>query len=290
METNAMDGKVCIITGGTGGIGRITAETLARQGADVTVIGRDSQKTLRVVQEIRQQTGNPRIEALIGDLSVQADVRRMASEFHQQHDRLHVLLNNAGAVFINRQVSQDGIEMTFALNHLAYFLFTNLLLDLLIASAPARVINVSSVAHVGAKLNLDDLQNQKHYQSWSVYGQSKLANLYFTYELARRLQGTGVTVNALHPGFVATNFGRSNGGIFNPLFRLFQVAAISPEEGAQTSIFLATDPSVAQMSGKYFTKSKAVRSSPVSYDNDIARKLWQISAQITSTGAEDNGA
>lgn len=286
METQSMQGKICLITGGTGGIGRITAEALARQGAEVTMIGRDLQKTQRVVQEIRQQTGNPHVEALIGDLSVQADVRRMAAEYRQSHDHLHVLINNAGAVFINRQVSQDGIEMTFALNHLAYFLFTNLLLDLLIASAPARIINVSSVAHVGAKLDLADLQNQKRYTSWSVYGQSKLANLYFTYELSRRLQGTGVTVNALHPGFVATNFGRSNGGIFNPLFRLFQVAAISPEEGAQTSIFLASDPSVAQVSGQYFAKSKAVRSSPVSYDENTARKLWQISADMTGIANE----
>jgi len=234
-----------------------------------------------VVREIQRTTKNERVEYLLGDLSVQAEVRRVASEFRQHYNRLDVLINNAGAVFVKRELSRDGFEMTFALNHLAYFLMTHLLLDLLIASAPARIINVSSMAHVSARLNPDELQSQPGYNSWRSYGQSKLANLYFTYELARRLHGTGVTVNALHPGFVATNFGRSNGGLFNPLFRLAQVAAISPEAGAKTSIYLATSPEVEGVTGKYFDRCKPIPSSKVSYDLETARKLWDLSMKMT---------
>lgn len=276
-----MRGKVCLITGGTSGIGLITADALAQAGATVIIVGRSSEKTQLAVRTIQEKTGSQNVEFLLGDLSNQAEVRRMAADFHQRHHQLHVLINNAGAVFMSRRLSQDGIEMTFALNHLAYFLFTDLLLDLLMASAPARIINVSSAAHISQQINLSDLQNQHKYSSWKAYGQSKLANLYFTYELARRLDGTGVTVNALHPGFVATNFGRSNGGLFNPIFKLAQFAAISPVEGAKTSIYLATSPDVNGVTGKYFVKSKPVSSSPVSYDEKTARKLWEISQEMT---------
>lgn len=277
--------KVFLITGGTDGIGRITAEAIARTGAAVVIVGRNQQKAETVIRDIQRTTNNERVEYLLGDLSAQAEVRRVASEFRQHYNRLDVLINNAGAVFVKRELSRDGFEMTFALNHLAYFLMTHLLLDLLIASAPARIINVSSMAHTSARLNLDELQSQPGYKpgynSWRSYGQSKLANLYFTYELARHLQGTGVTVNALHPGFVATNFGRSNGGIFNPLFRLAQVAAISPEAGAKTSIYLATSPEVEGVTGKYFDRCKPIPSSKVSYDLETARKLWDLSMKMT---------
>lgn len=280
-NTSDLKEKVILITGGTGGIGRITAQAMAKTGATVVLVGRNPQKTAAVTSEIQQQTGNPRIEYQIADLSVQAGVRQVAETFRQRHDRLDVLINNAGAFIMKHQLSQDGIEMTFALNHLAYFLLTNLLLDMLIASAPSRIVNVSSMAHNGSRLNLDDLQNRRFSSGWKAYGQSKLANLYFTYELARRLEGTGVTVNALHPGFVATNFGRSNGGILDPLFKLGQFAAISPEEGAKTSIYLATSPQVAGVTGKYFDKCKPIASSRVSYDEAAARRLWDISAQMT---------
>ncbi len=276
-----MSGKVCLITGGTNGIGRVTAQALAQAGAQVVIIGRSPEKTAGVVKEIQSQTGNPKVEYLVGDLSVQSEVRRLASEFRQEHTKLHVLINNAGAFFMRHKMSQDGIEMTFALNHLAYFLLTNLLLNLMIISVPARIINVSSAAHMGSKLKLKKLKDPQPYRGWTAYGQSKLANIYFTYELARRLQVTQITVNALHPGFVATNFGRSNGGIFNPLFRLVQLGAISPEKGAETSIYLATSPEVAGVTGKYFVKCKEAPSSPVSYDAEKARRLWDLSVELT---------
>jgi NAD(P)-dependent dehydrogenase (short-subunit alcohol dehydrogenase family) len=282
----SMKDKVVLITGATGGIGRVAAEALAGAGAKVVIIGRNAEKTAQAAEEIGKQAVT-NVDFLIGDLSAQADVRRLAQEFRQRHDQLHVLINNAGAFFTSRKTSPDGIEMTFALNHLGYFLFTNLLLDVLIASAQlsanarARIINVSSAAHVGGRLHLDQVKDPERYSGWSAYSESKLANVYFTYELARRLEGKGVTANALHPGFVATNFGRSNGGLFNPLFRLFQIGAISPEEGAKTTLYLATSPEVEGITGKYFDRCKAVSSSPLSYDVQMARKLWDASVKMT---------
>lgn len=275
-----LEGKTILITGGTDGIGLVTAENLARQGARLTILARNPQKSADTVEQIKNATGNPNVDYLVADLSVQSQVRRATAEFRARHDRLDVLLNNAGAVFVRRQLSADGLEMTFALNHMAYFILTLELLDLVKAAAPARIVNVSSMAHQGAVLNFDDLQSERLYRSWDVYSRSKLANLYFTFELARRLQGTGVTVNALHPGFVSTNFGRSNGGIFRPLFWLSQRVAISPEEGAQTSIHLASSPAVEGITGKYFVRSKVAASSRASQDADAARRLWQISEQL----------
>jgi NAD(P)-dependent dehydrogenase (short-subunit alcohol dehydrogenase family) len=192
-----------------------------------------------------------------------------------------VLVNNAGAVFMTRQVSADGIEMTLALNHLGYFLLTNSLLDMLKASAPARIVTVSSDAHQGAALNFDDLQNKNGYTAFRAYGQSKLANLYFTYELARQLDGSGVTVNALHPGFVATNFGKSNGGVYRWIFRLAHLGAITPAEGAQTIVYLASSHDVEGVTGKYFVKKKAIPSTQVSYNEQYARRLWDASLELT---------
>lgn len=280
-EVQNMAGKTCLITGSTGGIGRVTAEGLARAGATVVMVGRNPQKTAEVAAQIRQNTGNERIETIIGDLSVQQSVRTIAETFLQRHNRLHVLVNNAGEIFMEHRLSADGIEMTFALNHIAYFLLTNLLLDTLKASAPARIINVSSGAHLGGRMSFEDLRDPRKYSGWKAYSQSKLANVLFTYELARHLEGTGVTVNALHPGFVATNFGASNGGLFKPFFRLVQLAAITPEQGAQTSLYLATSSEVEGVTGKYFTKCKPVRSSPTSYDKDTARRLWEVSLAMT---------
>ncbi|WP_298006910.1 MULTISPECIES: SDR family oxidoreductase [Anaerolinea] len=281
METTDLTGKTILITGATDGIGRETARQLARLGAHIILTGRNPQKAEAAVQELRQSTGNPHIEFLIADLSSQRQIRALAETVKGKISSLYALINNAGAIFMQRQVSEDGIEMTFALNHLGYFSLTLLLLDVLKGSAPARIINVSSAAHRGARLDFEDLQNERSYQGWRVYSQSKLANLLFTYELARRLEGSGITVNALHPGFVATRFGRSNGGIFDPLFRLFQFAAISPEEGARTSVYLAASQEVEGVSGKYFEKCRAVPSSPESYDLASARRLWEISLQMT---------
>jgi retinol dehydrogenase 12 len=281
-----MNGKVCLITGATDGIGRVTAETLARACAAVVIVGRSPEKTAQVAREIKDNTGSELVDFLVGDLSSQAGVRELASAFRQRYDRLDVLVNNAGGIFMRRETSVDGIEMTFALNHLAYFLLTDLLLDLLINSAPARIINVSSGAHVTGKLNVDEIKNPKFYNGWTAYSNSKLANIAFTYELARRLQGTGVTANVLHPGFVATKFGRSNGSFFDPLFRLFQLAAISPEKGAQTIIYLASSPQVEDVTGQYFYRCNPAASSRSSYDETAARRLWEYSLELTSRKEE----
>jgi retinol dehydrogenase-12 len=276
-----MRGKVCLVTGATSGVGLVTARELARQGATVVIAGRHQERGETTVSRIRQETGNPNVVLLLADLSVQEHVRHLAAACHRRFPRLDVLVNNAGAIFMRRQVSADGIEMTLALNHLNYFLLTTLLLDTLKAGAPARVVNVSSSAHRDARINFDDLQGERRYSGWRAYSQSKLANLLFTYELARRLEGTGVTVNALHPGFVATRFGRNNRGLFALLIRLGQIAALSPEQGAETIVYLASSPDVEGVTGAYFVKKRPVDSSRTSYDRDAARRLWQMSTELT---------
>lgn len=277
--------QTVLVTGGTGGIGFITARELAHPGRRVVIVGRNPQKAATAVEAIQSQTRNPDVHALIADLSSLAAVRALADEFQRRFDRLDVLVNNAGAFFAQRQVSIDGLEMTFALNHMAYFLLTHRLLDLLKASPAGRIVNVSSAAHATAHLNFDDLQNERRYFGWNVYSQSKLANLYFTYSLARRLPPNGPTVNALHPGFVATNFGHTP-GLIGQFIRLSQFAAIPPEQGARTSIHLASSPEVAGITGRYFSNSKAVRSSPVSYNENAAERLWQISADLAGVPAD----
>ncbi|HEV3162544.1 MAG TPA: SDR family oxidoreductase [Isosphaeraceae bacterium] len=279
-----MAGKVCLVTGATSGIGQVTARELARLGASVVVVGRSLQKCEATVSQIRQQTGHPRVDFLVADLSSQAEVRRLASEFLRKNTRLDVLVNNAGGMFMNQQESVDGIELTLALNHLAYFLLTNLLLERLKASAPARIVNVSSEAHRGVTLDFDNLQAQGRYGGFRVYSQSKLANLLFTFELARRLEGTGVTVNALHPGFVATNIFAGNGLLGWSVRRIASLIAMSPEQGAKTSIYLAASPEVEGVTGQYFAKQKRVAPSPASLDEAAARRLWEVSEQLTGLG------
>src|SRR5690242_6754155 len=280
-----MEGRVCLVTGATSGIGLVTARALAERGADVILLARNPAKAEAVVAGIKEQTGNHNVSALIADLSVQAQVRRAAEEFRARHDRLHVLVNNAGAVFFGRRrESADGIEMTFALNHLAPFLLTNLLLETLKASAPARVVTVASAVHAGAHIPFDDVQHRRRYLAFGVYGETKLANILFTYELARQLDGTGVTANALHPGFVASNFGHGETRLWDLAFTLGRPFAISAERGAQTSIYLATSPEVEGVSGRYFANRRPVRSSRASYDREAARRLWQVSGQLTALG------
>jgi NAD(P)-dependent dehydrogenase (short-subunit alcohol dehydrogenase family) len=280
-ENTTMDGKICMVTGATSGIGYVTAREIARQGATLVIVGRNEQKCVDAVNTIKQQTGNNAVEWMLADLSVQQDIRRLADLFTSRYARLDVLVNNAGALFVQRQESADGIEMTFALNHLNYMLLTNLLLDTLKDSAPARIVNVSSDAHRATTMNFDDPQLKQGYNGWKAYNQSKLANLLFTYELARRLEGTGVTVNALHPGFVASGFGMNNGWmaqLFRPLVKLM---GKSPELGARTSIYLATSPEVAGTSGKYFSEQQEVDSSKVSHDTDAQQRLWDLSTEMT---------
>lgn len=278
---SSMQGKICLVTGATSGIGRVTAQALAQQGATVVLVGRDAERTAATVSRIQQETGNPHVEGLLADLSAQAQVRQLAGEFQRRFARLDVLLNNAGAFFARRQVSVDGIEMTLALNHLAYFLLTHLLLDTLKATPAARIVNVSSNAHSKARFDFADPQGAQRYRGWYAYGQSKLANLLFTYELARRLAGTGVTANAVHPGFVATRFGHNNRGLVALFVWLAQCRALSPEQGAETLIYLATSPEVAGVTGAYFVKKRSVESSAASYDQAAAQHLWQLSEELS---------
>ncbi len=275
-----MQGKICLITGGTNGIGKSTAQELARMGATVIIVGRNAQKTAQVVEEIRAASGNKNVDSLLADLSSQQEVRRLANEFKSKYSHLHVLLNNAGGVFMQRQLSVDGIEMSFALNHLAYFLLTHLLLDTIKASAPARIINVSSRAHTSGKIEFDNLQGERDY-SLGMYGNSKLANILFPLELTRRLEGTGVTVNALHPGFVATGFAKNNGKIIATLVSLFApLVARSPAKGAETSIYLASSPDIEKITGKYFYDSKVTVTARQATDMEVAKKLWDVSAEM----------
>lgn len=275
-----MRGRICLVTGGTNGIGKSTAQELARMGAMVIIVGRDAQKTSRVVKEIRAASGNPEVGSMLADLSSQQEVRHLANEFKSKYSHLHVLINNAGGYFLKRQLSVDGIEMTFALNHLASFLLTDLLLDTIKASAPARIINVSSGAHTSGKIEFDNLQGERNY-SPRAYDNSKLANILFTMELSRRLEGTEVTVNTLHPGFVATGFAKNNGRVIAALVDLFApLVARSPAKGAETSIYLASSPNVAGVTGEYFYDSHVVSAAPQATDRVVARKLWDVSAKM----------
>lgn len=255
-----MNDKICLVTGATSGIGKVTARALAAQGAHVIVVGRNQAKCEETIAEIQATTSNQQVEYMLADLSVQADVRRLAEQFYAQHNRLDVLVNNAGNLFRTRKESADGIEMTFALNHLAYFLLTNLLMDALKSAPAARIVSVSSDAHRGQTLDFDDLEATQKYSAFRVYGQSKLANVLFTYELARRLEdmegAKNITANALHPGVVRTNFARSEfTGLLGILLGIaLRFMGIDVEEGAKTSIYLASSPEVEGVTGKYFDK------------------------------------
>ncbi len=275
-----LHGKTCLITGPTQGIGRVTALEVAKSGANMVLVARDSQKGQALVDEIKA-AGNPNVELSVADLSVQSEVRRVASEFLARHETLHLLINNAGGIFHERRETKDGLEMTFALNHLAYFLLTNLLLDVIKKSAPARIVNVASRAHTRGRIDFADLQKTKSYAGWPTYSQSKLANVLFSHELARRLAGTGVTSNCLHPGVVATGFGRSDRGIWGLVTRLAAPFLLSPEKGAATTIYLALSPEVETVSGKYFADCKVARPAPEALDLMVASRLWQVSENLT---------
>lgn len=281
-----MSGKVILVTGATNGIGKVAACELTRMGATVVLVGRNPEKTERAISEIKQYTGSKFVHSLIADLSVMDQVRTLAADFKREFDRLDVLLNNAGAYFSKRQETADGYEMTFALNHLNYFLLTNLLLDVLKASAPSRVINVSSDAHRMVKgIDFDNLDGKKSWglMGFAAYGQSKLANILFTRELARQLAGTGVTANALHPGTIASGFGQNNNNLLGNLFykTIAPIILKSPEEGATTPIYLATSPEVQNVSGQYFVDARVVEPSKAAQDEEAARRLWKISAEMT---------
>lgn len=277
-----MHEKVCIITGGNSGIGKEAAIELARLGAHVAIVARDEKRGEAAVDRIRRTAASSSVSLLLADLSSQAEVRRLAKVIDETFPRVDVLLNNAGLTLGERRVTVDGIETTFAVNHLAYFLLTNLLLHKLVESAPSRIVNVSSDAHRSGTIDFDDLQYERDYSGWRAYAQSKLANVLFTYELARRLEGTGVTANCLHPGVVATNFANEGGFFMKTVFRLFAPFLTTPAKGARTSIYLASSPEVEGVSGQYFVKSRPVPSSAESRDREVAQRLWEVSEQLVA--------
>lgn len=276
-----MKNKICMVTGATSGIGLATAEELATQGATVVITARNAEKGESTAALIKQETGNDSVEYLQADLSLQTQIRDLAKEFQNRYSRLDVLVNNAGAIFLKRQLSGEGIELTFATNYISYFLLTNLLLDTLKASAPSRIVNVSSDMQKNAKINFDDLQAEHKYSSFGAYGQSKLAIIMFTYELARRLEGTQITSNAVHPGFAASNIGKNNGWLGKIVVPMLRPFAISSAKAAETSVYLASSLEVEGTTGKYFIRKKAALSSPITYDKSAAQHLWEISTQIT---------
>ena len=276
-----MKGKICMVTGATSGIGLATAKELAGQGATVILTARNPEKGESTVAYIQRETGNQSVEFMLANLSIQDQIRALAREFQNQYSRLDVLVNNAGAIFLKRQLSAEGVEITFATNYINYFLLTNLLLDTLKTSASSRIVNVSSDMQKNAKIDFDDLQAERKYSSFGAYGQSKLAIILFTYELARRLEGTQVTANAVHPGFAASNIGKNNGWLGKIVVPMLKPFAMSPAKAAETSIYLASSPDVEGITGKYFMKKKAVPSSPITYDEAAAQRLWEISTQMT---------
>jgi NAD(P)-dependent dehydrogenase (short-subunit alcohol dehydrogenase family) len=279
-----MDGKVCLITGATSGIGIAAATALVRKGAAVIIGGRNSQKCKHVCKKLRNTTNNAMVDYLVADLSSQEQIRELADNFKKKYDRLDVLVNNAGAKFVSRTITVDGYEMTFALNHLSYFLLTRLLLPRLHTGSDARIINVASGAHYGARIDFNDLQNENNYIGKRVYGESKLANILFTYELARRLNESSVTVNAMTPGGVITNFCRNNGWVSwlkHVGAHLLARNLKRPKTAAETIIYLATSDKVRGVSGKYFFEKKTIDSSSASYNKDNAKKLWDVSMELT---------
>jgi NAD(P)-dependent dehydrogenase (short-subunit alcohol dehydrogenase family) len=268
---------VCVITGGTDGIGKAAAHALALQGARLLIHGRDPEKGARAVAEIQAQSHNPAVEFLQADFSSLRDVRRLAATLVQRAPRIDVLINNAGGMFARRQVSQDGYEMTFAVNHLAPFLLTHLLLSSLQGGPPARIVTSSSEAHRRATLQLD--QARSHYSAMGAYGTSKLANILFTRALATRLAGTPVTATCLHPGFVRTNFGRDMPTVGRIIFGLISRFARSPEKGAETLVYLATSAQAAGASGGYYFDCKLMQPAPAARDDEAAEELWKFSQQ-----------
>lgn len=286
-----MHGRIVMVTGATNGIGEVTAHALAEMGATVIVVGRNEEKARHIVDTLQRETGNGNVEYMVADLSVMDEVRRLAEEFQSKYNRLHVLVNNAGMLFTNRETTPDGYEKTFALNHLNYFLLTNLLLDTIKASGTperhARIVNVASNVHSGGKFDERNLQSAKGiFNGLGAYSNSKLFNVMFTFELARRLKedAANVTANTLHPGVVRTGFGKNNGGISGLMAKLVMLVmspfAISPKEGAETQIYLATSPEVEGVSGEYFDKKQVKRAATQAHDQAAQRRLWAISAEM----------
>jgi retinol dehydrogenase 14 len=280
-ETLPMAGKIVLVTGGTGGIGKATAIGLATIGARVGITGRDLGRAEQAAADIRDASGNPAVDVFAADMSSQAEVRRLAAAVLDAYPRLDVLVNNVGGFWAHRHTTAEGLERTFALNHLAPFLLTSLLLDRLKASAPARVVTVSSGAQGMGRIDFDDLQGARNYSGQRAYNQSKLANVMFTNELARRLEGTGVTANSLHPGVVRTNFGSEDqAGFFALMSRVALPLLKTPAQGARTPVYLASAPDVDGVTGQFFVNRKPRTANKGAYDSDMTARLWQVSADL----------
>jgi retinol dehydrogenase-14 len=280
-DARPMAGKVVLVTGGTGGIGKATAIGLAALGARVGITGRDPARTGQVAAEIRTLSGNPAVEPFAADMSSQAEVRRLAVAVLDAYPRLDVLVNNVGGFWAHRHTTADGLEHTFALNHLAAFLLTNLLVDRLKASAPARVVTVSSHVQAEGRIDFDDLQGARAYSGQAAYSQSKLANVMFTNELARRLEGTGVTANSLHPGVVRTNFGAEDQAwLFTVVSQVVLLFLKTPAQGAETSIYLASSPDMDGVTGQFFANKKVRAANKVAHDLAMGARLWQASVEL----------
>jgi len=283
----AMDGKTVLVTGGTSGIGRATATRLASMGARVGITGRDPGRTQRAAAEIASASGKGIVDAFPADMTSQAEVRRLAEQVLAAYPRLDVLVNNVGGFWAHRHETVDGLERTFALNHLAPFLLTSLLADRLIRSAPSRVITVSSGAQGMGKIDFDDLMGERSYSAQRAYNQSKLANVMFTYELARRFEGTGVTATALHPGMTNTSFSAEDPArMFAPLVAVLRPFMRSPEKGAETPIYLASSPDAEGFTGQYFVNRKAAKSHESSYDRATTARLWKLSAELVGVAGD----
>jgi NAD(P)-dependent dehydrogenase (short-subunit alcohol dehydrogenase family) len=280
-NSTSVAGKICLVTGATSGIGKVTATALAAQGAEVIIAGRNQQKAEETISRITSETANEAVQYLLADFSDLQQVRKMARAFKERYSRLDVLVNNAGSFFNTRRETPYGVEMTFLVNHLAPFLLTNLLLDMLQGSTPARIVTVSSDAHRYGTLDFDDLRFQRGYFGMRAYARSKLANVLFTYELTRRLDGRQVTVNALHPGHIATDMWRTNFSFIGPALKwVMGFFALTPEQGADNTIYLASSPDMEGITGKYFVKREVAQSSPLSYDEGVAQRLWEVSKNL----------
>ena len=276
-----MEGRVCLVTGANSGIGKATALELARLGSTVVMVARNKQKGEAAQSEIKKESGNRSVDLLLADLSSLDSVRKLASQFQTNYQKLHVLINNAGLFNQRRNLTSDGYESTFGINYLAPFLLTNLLLDELKASAPSRIVNVSSVGHYNGHIDFEDLNMDASYSGWKAYQQSKLALVLFTRELAKRLQGTGVIVNSVHPGTVATNIWSRPLGPAGFIMAVPKLFMKNPEKGAETVVYLASSPNVTSISGEYWDSLEIKKSSAESYDDDVARRLWEVSEKMT---------